>query len=171
MTVDFISCLIQVEGPVRLILCYTTPDIHYRDRRHERDGGIKYIRAPIAPAAQHLTFLRIIEPCVNSGSVKLQEQQRVRSLLGGRPLASRERLGSATFVCRRRHRSIMTPAMSKNDRLIATASHGPLARLTLPRWFLSRPATAASPGLAAASTKTAATCGKHENLSILSLFE
>jgi len=38
VTVDRIS---RLRGQVRLILRYTTPDIHCRDRRYEWDGGLK----------------------------------------------------------------------------------------------------------------------------------
>jgi len=39
LTVDSTS---RLRGPVRLILCYTTPDIHCRDRRYKWDGGITF---------------------------------------------------------------------------------------------------------------------------------
>jgi len=36
-----VDCISRLSGPVRLILRYTTPDIHRRDRRYEWDGGIR----------------------------------------------------------------------------------------------------------------------------------
>ena len=36
------TAISRLNGPVRLLICYTTPDIHCRDRRyHKCDGGIK----------------------------------------------------------------------------------------------------------------------------------
>jgi len=36
-----VDCISRLSGPVRLILRYTTVDIHWRDRRYEWDDGIK----------------------------------------------------------------------------------------------------------------------------------
>jgi len=35
-----VECISRLSGPVRLILRYTTADIHCRDRQYEWDGGI-----------------------------------------------------------------------------------------------------------------------------------
>jgi len=35
-----VDCISRLSGPVRLTLCYTTPDIHCSDRRYEWDRGI-----------------------------------------------------------------------------------------------------------------------------------
>jgi len=40
-----VECITRLSGPVRLILRYTTVDIHCRDKRYEWDGGIKHSKS------------------------------------------------------------------------------------------------------------------------------
>ena len=40
-----VDCILRLSGPVRLSLRYTTPNIHCRDRRYERE--VEYIEITV----------------------------------------------------------------------------------------------------------------------------
>ena len=57
-----VDCISGLSGPVRLILRYTTVDVHCRDRRYEWGGGISVIPMPtyIRPTLLYTDIVMIV---------------------------------------------------------------------------------------------------------------